>query len=723
MESWNDGRQYRIPLIFALMNAQLISRSLNLPKGDVARTLALLGEGATIPFLSRYRKEQTGGLDELQIAEIQKENQRLLDFEKRKKFIQDSISEQGKLSAELEAKINSASELNELEDLYLPFKQKRKTKASEAREKGLEALAAMVMKQDLTALEATAKRFVKGEVKSVDEALEGARFIMAEWMNERPAARNNLRRLFARKGEIKSKLIKGKEEEAQKYRDYFDFSEPIKRIPSHRLLAIRRAESEGILRVSIEPPAEEAIESLQRYFVKGKGAASEQVQLAVKDAYKRLMKPSIETEFKNETKEKADAEAIKIFAENLRQLLLTPPVGQKRTLAIDPGFKSGCKTVCLDEHGQLLHNENIYPHPPQNERSKAAAKVSQLVESYRVEAIAIGNGTAGRETEDFVRRNVRFRTDVEVYVVNEAGASVYSASSVARKEFPDYDVTVRGAVSIGRRLMDPLAELVKIDPKSIGVGQYQHDVDQNKLKESLDRTVESVVNRVGVELNTASEHLLAYVSGLGPKLAESIIEYRTENGAFTDRQELKNVKGMGPKAFEQSAGFLRIRDAKNPLDNSAVHPESYHIVKRMAKSIGKPIDELVGSKDVLEGLNPKDFTDENAGLPTVQLIIEELGKIGRDPRGKAKMFEFDPRLRKVEDLEVGMVVPGIVTNIAKFGAFIDIGVKQDGLIHVSEMADRFISDPNEVVKLQQQLKVKVTDVDVKRKRIQLSLKF
>jgi uncharacterized protein len=723
MESWNDGRQYRIPLIFALMNAQLISRSLNLPKGDVARTLALLGEGATIPFLSRYRKEQTGGLDELQIAEIQKENQRLLDFEKRKKFIQDSISEQGKLSAELEAKINSASELNELEDLYLPFKQKRKTKASEAREKGLEALAAMVMKQDLTALEATAKRFVKGEVKSVDEALEGARFIMAEWMNERPAARNNLRRLFARKGEIKSKLIKGKEEEAQKYRDYFDFSEPIKRIPSHRLLAIRRAESEGILRVSIEPPAEEAIESLQRYFVKGKGAASEQVQLAVKDAYKRLMKPSIETEFKNETKEKADAEAIKIFAENLRQLLLTPPVGQKRTLAIDPGFKSGCKTVCLDEHGQLLHNENIYPHPPQNERSKAAAKVSQLVESYRVEAIAIGNGTAGRETEDFVRRNVRFRTDVEVYVVNEAGASVYSASSVARKEFPDYDVTVRGAVSIGRRLMDPLAELVKIDPKSIGVGQYQHDVDQNKLKESLDRTVESVVNRVGVELNTASEHLLAYVSGLGPKLAESIIEYRTENGAFTDRQELKNVKGMGPKAFEQSAGFLRIRDAKNPLDNSAVHPESYHIVKRMAKSIGKPIDELVGSKDVLEGLNPKDFTDENAGLPTVQLIIEELGKIGRDPRGKAKMFEFDPRLRKVEDLEVGMVVPGIVTNIAKFGAFVDIGVKQDGLIHVSEMADRFISDPNEVVKLQQQLKVKVTDVDVKRKRIQLSLKF
>jgi len=703
------------------MNAQLISRSLNLPKGDVERTLALLSEGATIPFLSRYRKEQTGGLDEVQIAEIQKENQRIAEFEKRRKTILEAIAEQGKLTDELENSIKSARDLNELEDLYLPFKQKRKTKAGEAREKGLEALAAILMKQDISEAESTAKRFVKGKVKNVDEALEGARFIMAEWMNERPAARNSLRRLFARRAEIRSKLVKGKEEEAQKYRDYFDFSEPIKRIPSHRLLAIRRAETEGLLRVSIEPPKEVAIESLERYFVKGKSASAEQVSMAVNDAYRRLMKPSIETEFKNESKEKADAEAIKIFAENLRQLLLTPPVGQKRTLAIDPGFKSGCKTVCLDEHGDLLHNENIYPHPPQNDKAKAAAKIGQLVESYRIEAIAIGNGTAGRETEDFIRRRVRFRQDVEVYVVNEAGASIYSASSIARKEFPDYDVTVRGAVSIGRRLMDPLAELVKIDPKSIGVGQYQHDVDQNKLKEALDRTVESVVNRVGVELNTASEHLLAYVSGLGPKLADNIVAYRTENGAFANREELKKVKGMGPKAFEQSAGFLRIRDAKNPLDNSAVHPESYYIVKRMAKKLGRPLEELVGAKDLLKDLDPKAFIHEQAGLPTVQLIIEELGKIGRDPRGKAKMFEFDPRLRKVEDLEEGMVVPGIVTNIAKFGAFVDIGVKQDGLIHVSQMADRFVSDPNEIVKLQQQLKVKITEVDVKRKRIQLSL--
>ena len=705
------------------MNASLISRSLNLPQREVENTLSLLKEGATIPFISRYRKERTGGLDEVQIADIQKENTRIQEFEKRRISILQSIEEQGLLTDELKQNIQSARDLNALEDLYLPFKQKRKTKASEAREKGLEALAAIIMKQDSNDIEFMARRFVKGQVKNTEEALEGARYIMAEWMNERPRARNAVRRLFADKSEIKSKLIKDKEEEAQKYRDYFKFAEPIRRIPGHRLLAIRRAESEGLLRVSIEPPKAEVIESLERIFVKGKGAASEEVALAVNDAYKRLIKPSIETEFKNSSKEKADEEAIAIFAENLRQLLLTPPIGQKRTLGIDPGFKSGCKTVCLDEHGNLLHNENIYPHPPQNDKVKAAAKIGQLVESYRIDAIAIGNGTAGRETEDFIRTRVRFRQDVEVYVVNEAGASIYSASSVARKEFPDYDVTVRGAVSIGRRLMDPLAELVKIDPKSIGVGQYQHDVDQNKLKEALDQTVESVVNRVGVELNTASEHLLAYVSGLGPKLAENIIEYRKEHGAFSSREDLKNVKGMGPKAFEQSAGFLRIRDAKNPLDNSAVHPESYRVVNRMAKDIGKPVSDLVGAKEVLKSLDPKKYTDEKAGLPTVTAIIEELGKIGRDPRGKAKVFQFDPRLRKIEDLEVGMVVPGIVTNIAKFGAFVDVGVKQDGLIHVSEMADRFISDPNEIVKLQQQLEVKVVEVDIPRKRIQLSLKF
>lgn len=705
------------------MNAPLISRSLNLSLRDVENTLSLLKESATVPFIARYRKERTGGLDEVQIADIQKENNRIVEFEKRRKTILEAISEQGKLTDELKRSIDTARDANALEDIYLPFKQKRKTKASEAREKGLEALAAIVMKQEVNDVQSTAKRFVKGQVKNTDDALEGARYIMAEWMNERPRARNAVRTLFTRKAEIKSKLIKDKEAEAQKYRDYFSFSELLRRIPGHRLLAIRRAETEGFLRISIEPPKEEAIEALERIFVKGKSESSNQVAMAALDAYKRLMKPSIETEFKNESKEKADAEAISIFAENLRQLLLTPPIGQKRTLGIDPGFKSGCKTVCLDEHGNLLHNENIYPHPPQNDKAKAAAKIGQLVESYRIDAIAIGNGTAGRETEDFIRTRVRFRQDVEVYVVNEAGASIYSASSAARKEFPDYDITVRGAVSIGRRLMDPLAELVKIDPKSIGVGQYQHDVDQNKLKEALDQTVESVVNRVGVELNTASEHLLAYVSGLGPKLAENIVEYRKDNGAFTSRADLKNVKGMGPKAFEQAAGFLRIRGAKNPLDNSAVHPESYHVVKRMAKGIGQPISALVGAKEVLKDLDPHKYTDEKAGLPTVNSIIEELGKIGRDPRGKPKMFQFDPRLRKIEDLEVGMTVPGIVTNIAKFGAFVDIGVKQDGLIHVSQMADRFISDPNEIVKLQQQLEVKVVEVDEKRKRIQLSLKF
>ncbi|MCZ4408496.1 Tex family protein [Cryomorphaceae bacterium 1068] len=705
------------------MNATVISKTLNLAERNVARTLTLLEGGATIPFISRYRKEMTGGLDEVQIEAIQKSNSQLVEFEKRKKTILEAIADQGKLTDELKESIARARDLNALEDIYLPFKQKRKTKASEAREKGLEVLAAVIMKQDVNDVESTARRFVKGQVKNTEEALEGARYIMAEWMNERPRARNAIRILFAKKAEIRSKLIKGREEEAQKYRDYFAFSELLRRIPGHRLLAIRRAETEGFLRVSIEPSKEEAMESLERIFVKGTSESSAQVALAVKDAYKRLIKPSIETEFKNNSKEKADDEAIRIFVENLRQLLLTPPVGQKRTLGIDPGFKSGCKTVCLDEQGTLLHNENIYPHPPQNDKAKAAAKIGQLVESYRIDAIAIGNGTAGRETEDFIKSRVRFRKDVEVYVVNEAGASIYSASSVARKEFPDYDVTVRGAVSIGRRLMDPLAELVKIDPKSIGVGQYQHDVDQNKLKEALDRTVESVVNRVGVELNTASEHLLAYVSGLGPKLAENIIEYRSQNGAFSSRTDLKNVKGMGPKAFEQAAGFLRIGDAKNPLDNSAVHPESYHVVKRIAKDLGQPVSALVGAREVLNSLDPKKYTDEKAGLPTVTSIIEELGKIGRDPRGKPKMFQFDPRLRKIEDLEVGMKVPGIVTNIAKFGAFVDVGVKQDGLIHVSQMADRFISDPNEIVKLQQQLEVKVVEVDVKRKRIQLSLKF
>lgn len=700
-----------------------ISKNLNLREGSVANTLALFAEGATIPFIARYRQERTGGLDEVQIAAIQKENLSLVEVEKRRAFILESIEEQGLMTEDLKKQIVASWSLAELEDIYLPFKPKRKTKASVARENGLEPLAGMLMKQQLGDVDHLAQRFVKGNISTVDEALEGARHIMSEWVSERRRAREAVRRLFRRKAVITAKIVKGKETEAEKYRDYFDYSEPLQRIPSHRLLAVRRAESEGFLRVAISPPEEEAIHELNRIFVTSQNQAGEQVELAVKDAYKRLLKPSIETEFKSESKDKADDQAISVFVENLRQLLLTAPVGQKRTLAIDPGFKSGCKTVCLDAQGQLLHNETIYPHPPQRETSQAAAKVSQLVESYKLEAIAIGNGTAGRETEDFIRQRVRFRHNVEVYVVNEAGASVYSASPVARKEFPNYDVTVRGAVSIGRRLLDPLAELVKIDPKSIGVGQYQHDVDQGKLKDSLDQTVISVVNQVGVELNTASEHLLSYVSGLGPKLAENIVEFRNENGVFESREALKKVKGLGPKAFEQSAGFLRISDAKNPLDNSAVHPESYGVVRKIAKDLKLSIDELVGATSVLEGVDLNKYVTGETGLPTLNNIRESLGKIGRDPRGKAKVFSFDPRLHKVEDLKEGMVVPGIVTNIAGFGAFVDIGVKQDGLIHVSEMADRFVSDPNEIVKLNQQVSVRVVSVDVARKRIQLSLKL
>lgn len=700
-----------------------ISKNLNLREGSVANTLALFAEGATIPFIARYRQERTGGLDEVQIAAIQKENLSLVEVEKRRAFILESIEEQGLMTEDLKKQIVASWSLAELEDIYLPFKPKRKTKASVARENGLEPLAGMLMKQQLGDVDHLAQRFVKGNISTVDEALEGARHIMSEWVSERRRAREAVRRLFRRKAVITAKIVKGKETEAEKYRDYFDYSEPLQRIPSHRLLAVRRAESEGFLRVAISPPEEEAIHELNRIFVTSQNQAGEQVELAVKDAYKRLLKPSIETEFKSESKDKADDQAISVFVENLRQLLLTAPVGQKRTLAIDPGFKSGCKTVCLDAQGQLLHNETIYPHPPQRETSQAAAKVSQLVESYKLEAIAIGNGTAGRETEDFIRQRVRFRHNVEVYVVNEAGASVYSASPVARKEFPNYDVTVRGAVSIGRRLLDPLAELVKIDPKSIGVGQYQHDVDQGKLKDSLDQTVISVVNQVGVELNTASEHLLSYVSGLGPKHAENIVEFRNENGVFESREALKKVKGLGPKAFEQSAGFLRISDAKNPLDNSAVHPESYGVVRKIAKDLKLSIDELVGATSVLEGVDLNKYVTGETGLPTLNNIRESLGKIGRDPRGKAKVFSFDPRLHKVEDLKEGMVVPGIVTNIAGFGAFVDIGVKQDGLIHVSEMADRFVSDPNEIVKLNQQVSVRVVSVDVARKRIQLSLKL
>lgn len=706
----------------SLAFAERVSTNLNIPQNQVENTLRLFADGATIPFIARYRQEQTGGLNEVDIESIRSENQSLEDVSKRREHILSSIEEQGALTDELRQQITATWSLTALEDIYLPYKPKRKTKASVAREKGLEPLAGALMKQEITDVNQLAKRFVNGDVASTEEALEGAGHIMAEWVNERQTARDRIRRLFARKATISSRLVKSKEEEASGYRNYFDFSEPLKRIPSHRLLAMRRGEKAGFLRVSIAPPEEEALEELNRILVRGRSSASQLVELAVKDGYKRLLKPSLETEFANASKEKADADAIRVFTENLRQLLLTPPVGQKRTLAIDPGFKSGCKTVCLDEHGQLLHNENIYPHPPQKQHSKAAAKINQLVEAYKLDVIAIGNGTAGRETEDFIRRNVLFSKPVEVYVVNEAGASVYSASSVAREEFPNFDVTVRGAVSIGRRLMDPLAELVKIDPKSIGVGQYQHDVDQTKLKESLDQTVVSVVNQVGVELNTASAHLLRYVSGLGPKLAENIVAFRKEHGAFKSRNDLKKVPGLGPKAFEQSAGFLRIEHAKNPLDNSAVHPESYGVVEKISRDIKVSISEMVGDKSKLEAIDIKRYTSEKTGIPTLKNIIAELGKIGRDPRGKAKHFEFDPNLRKIDDLKEGMTVPGIVTNITNFGAFVDLGVKQDGLVHVSEMADRFVSDPNEVVVLQQPVQVRVLSVDVERKRIQLSLK-
>lgn len=700
----------------------IISKNLNIAQRQVENTISLLGEGATVPFISRYRKEATGSLDEVQVAGIQQELKKLEDIEKRRQSILESIKEQGQLSAELEAKLNETWSLTELEDLYLPYKPKRKTRASAAREKGLEPLAGTLMKQELSDVEGFAQRFVNNDVPSVEEALAGARDIMAEWINERAFARNTIRRLFARQAEISAKLVKGKKTEAEKYRDYFNFSEPLKRCPSHRMLAIRRAEAEGLLRVHILPDEEEALTALEKIFVKGRNEASEQVKLAVKDSYKRLLSSSIETEFKNSSKEKADEEAIAVFAENLRQLLMAPPLGPKRVLAIDPGFRTGCKVVALDEQGSLLTNENIYPHPPQSESGQAAAKISRLIEAHDLNAIAIGNGTAGRETEDFIQRKMRLKPGTEVYMVNEAGASIYSASKVAREEFPNYDVTVRGAVSIGRRLMDPLAELVKIDPKSIGVGQYQHDVDQNKLKESLDQVVESVVNQVGINLNTASKHLLNYVSGLGPKLAENIVKHRDENGAFNSRKQLKKVTGLGPKAFEQSAGFLRIADGDNPLDNSAVHPESYAIAEQMARDLDRQVSSLIGATKKLEEIELNKYITEDVGLPTLKDIVIELGKIGRDPRGKAEVFSFDPNIRKMEDLREGMILQGLVSNITKFGAFVDIGVKQDGLVHISQLANRFVSDPNEIVKLQEQVTVKVLEVDIERKRIQLSMK-
>lgn len=699
----------------------LISTALNIAERQVESTLNLLNEGATIPFISRYRKEMTGGLDEVQIGNIKERYDKLCEITKRKETIINTIEEQNKLTPELKKRIEETWESSTLEDIYLPYKPKRKTKAEIARQKGLEPLAITLMMQRENNPEEKAAQFLKNVLKDINEAIKGAQDIVAEMVNEDEQARNTVRNLFGRQAVISSKVIKGKEEEAIKYRDYFDFSEPLRRCSSHRLLAIRRGESEGLLKVSISPDDEECVGRLERMFIRSNNACARYVAEALQDAYKRLLKPSIETETGNLSKEKADDEAIRVFTENLKQLLLAAPLGQKRVLGIDPGFRTGCKVVCLDAQGNLLHNENIYPHPPVNKTGEAASKIRKMVEAYNIEAIAIGNGTASRETEEFIT-NQQFDRKLQVFVVSEQGASIYSASKVARDEFPDYDVTVRGAVSIGRRLMDPLAELVKIDAKSIGVGQYQHDVDQTKLKKALDQTVENCVNLVGVNLNTASSHLLTYISGLGPQLALNITNYRAENGAFASRKELMKVPRMGAKAFEQCAGFLRIPNAKNPLDNTAVHPESYHIVEKMAKDLGCTVAELIANKELRGRIDLKQYITSTVGLPTLNDIMQELDKPGRDPRETAKVFEFDRSIRTLDDLREGMILPGIVGNITNFGAFIDLGIKENGLIHLSQMADRYISDPSEVVSIHQHITVKVLSIDKERKRIQLTLK-
>ncbi len=699
----------------------LISKSLQLSSKNVENTVKLLQEGATTPFISRYRKEATGGLDEVAIENIKTLNENYKELQKRKEFILTTIAEQEKLTPALKDKIENSWDSTELEDIYLPYKPKRQTRAEIARKKGLEGLAEWLMKQQSASPVGKASSFVNDEVKDAEDALKGASDIIAEWVNEDARARQDVRRIFERDAEITSKVIKGKEEEGEKYKDYFNFVALLSRCPSHRLLAIRRGEAEGFLRVTISPDDEKCTNRLIQRFVFNSSEAAAYVEEAVKDGYKRLMKPSMETEFANSSKEKADEAAIAVFAENLRQLLLAPPLGQKRVLGIDPGFKSGCKVVCLDEQGNLLHNETIYPHPPRSEYTKAANKVVKLTSTYKIDAISIGNGTASRETERFIT-SLRFESNVQVFVVSENGASVYSASKIAREEFPDYDVTVRGAVSIGRRLCDPLAELVKIDPKSIGVGQYQHDVDQTKLKKSLDQTVESCVNLVGVNLNTASKHLLVYVSGLGESLAQNIVDYRTSEGAFSSRKELMKVPRLGAKAFEQCAGFLRIPDAKNVLDNSAVHPESYHVVEKMAKDLNCTIKELIDDKTLREKIDLNNYTSETIGLATLKDILDELEKPGRDPRTKVQVFEFNAAVKTINDLSEGMVLPGIVTNITNFGCFVDVGIKENGLVHISELADKFVSNPTEVVSVHQYVQVKVLSVDKERKRIQLSMK-
>jgi len=685
--------------------------------------IKLLGEGATVPFIARYRKEMTDTMNEETVADIKKRLEQLDELEKRKEFVLKSIAEQEKLTPELEKNINNTETLQDVEDLYLPYKPKRRTKAEIARQKGLEPLAKLIMAQNSDDVNGMAKRFINKEkdVNNEDEALQGARDIMAEWISENINGRNKIRKIYHRDGIISSTLVKSKEAEAQTYKQYFDFKEPIAKAPSHRILALFRAEEEGLLKVKLSIEANDALNVLDGIFLRNDNASTDLVQDAIDYAWKRLLEPSLETEMRALYKEKADEVAVKVFAENLRQLLLAAPLGKKRVLALDPGFRTGCKVVILNELGALIHNETIYPHPPQNEHGKAAAKIAHLVQAYKIDVIAIGNGTAGRETEDFIK-SIRFDRDITAVMVNESGASIYSASKVARDEFPDYDITVRGAVSIGRRLMDPLAELVKIDPKSIGVGQYQHDVNQKMLGDELNTVVESCVNAVGVELNSASEQLLSYVSGVGPQLASSIVKYRNENGGFTSRKQLLEVPRLGNKAFEQCAGFLRIHGAKQPLDASAVHPESYHIVEKMAKKLGVKVGELIGNEELIAKINPKEFIEKDFGIETINDIIDELKKPGRDPRQTFEVFEFDKNIRTINDLRQGMQLVGIVTNITAFGCFVDIGVHQDGLVHISQMSNSYITDPNQVVKLNQKVKITVTDVDIPRKRISLSMK-
>jgi uncharacterized protein len=674
-----------------------------------------------VPFISRYRKERTGNLDEVQIGAVADALDKIKALKERKEAIIKNIEKQGKLTDELKARISKSWDPVEVEDIYAPFKRKTKTRAESAREAGLEPLAKMIMSQGNGNVESMAQRFVKGKVKSTDDAIKGAKDIIAEWVSESEAAKKTIRGIFAREAVIESKVIKGKEEEGEKYKDYFKRSEPLRRCSSHRLLAMRRGESEKILNVSISADKEVCIDRLCRIFVRGDNESADEVEDAVEDSYKRLISTSIETEFANASKEKADQEAIKVFSENLRQLLLAPPLGQKRVMGIDPGFRTGCKVVCIDAQGNLQHNETIYPHAPHNKEAQARRSVQKMVEAYNIEAIAIGNGTASRETEHFIA-NTRYDREVKVFVVSENGASIYSASKVAREEFPDYDVTVRGAVSIARRLMDPLAELVKIDPKSIGVGQYQHDVDQNSLKKALDAVVESCVNSVGVDVNTASRHLLMYVSGLGEQTAQNIVDYRAQNGPFKNRKELLKVSNIGNKTFEQCAGFLRIRNGENPLDNTAVHPESYGIVTQMAKDNGESVEQFIADKNARQNINLDKYVTEKTGLPTLKDIMQELDKPGRDPRKGVKVFSFNENVKTMDDLQTGMLLPGIVTNITNFGAFVDVGIKENGLVHISQMSDEFVNDPNQVVRLQQQVIVKVIGIDKERKRVQLSLK-